>query len=100
MNPSRDDFVALARDHTVVTFDLRGHGASDQPDDPAAYSFARLGADIIAVADAVGLDEFVLLGHSMGGMISRRIAVDHAHRLRGLILMDTSHGPEIGRAHV
>ena len=38
-------FANATMDHTVVTFDHRGHGASDKPDDPAAYSFARLGAE-------------------------------------------------------
>src|SRR6478672_1939682 len=64
-----DHVPALARDHTVVVFDHRGHGASDNPTDPAAYSLERLAADIVHVADGAGLDTFRLLGHSMGGMV-------------------------------
>ncbi len=94
---AKEDFAdhreLLARDHTVVTFDHRGHGASDAPDDLDAYSFERLRADTLAVADAAGLDRFRLLGHSMGGMVVRRIAVDMPERVSALVMMDTSPGP-------
>ena len=45
------------------------------PTDPGAYSLERLVADTLAVADAAGLEHFRLLGHSMGGMVARRIAI-------------------------
>jgi pimeloyl-ACP methyl ester carboxylesterase len=94
---AKEDFAdhvpALARDHTVVVFDHRGHGASDKPADRAAYSLARLSADTVQVADGVGLGEFRLLGHSMGGMVSRRVALDHRDRVTALVMMDTSAGP-------
>ncbi len=70
---AKEDFAdhvdALGRTHRVVIFDHRGHGASDKPDDLAAYSFDRLAPDIVQVADALDLDQFRLLGHSMGGMV-------------------------------
>ena len=94
---AKEDFVdhvpRLAEDHTVVIFDHRGHGESDAPDDPAAYSFDRLVADTIAVADAIGLEHFRLLGHSMGGMVARRVALRYRDRIEALILMDTAPGP-------
>ncbi len=93
----KDDFVdhvpTLARDHTVVRFDHRGHGDSDKPTEPDAYSFARLMEDTLAVADATGLDHFRLLGHSMGGMVSRKIALKEPARVDALVMMDTSAGP-------
>jgi pimeloyl-ACP methyl ester carboxylesterase len=49
--------------------------------------------DIVAFADRLGWERFVLLGHSMGGMAAQLVAFDHPHRLRGLILMNTGHGP-------
>lgn len=88
-----DHVDALAERHTVVTFDHRGHGASGKPDDLAAYSFARLRADTLAIAEALDLARFRLLGHSMGGMIARRIAVDHPERVDALVMMDTAPGP-------
>ena len=97
---AKEDFAdhvqALARHHRVVTFDLRGHGQSDAPDDPSAYSLDRLAADVVAVADWFELDTFRLLGHSMGGMATRRVALAHSDRLDALVLMDTSAGPPPG----
>jgi pimeloyl-ACP methyl ester carboxylesterase len=94
---AKEDFAdhvdALAHDHTVVTFDHRGHGESDKPAALAAYSFARLEHDILAVAAAVGLDRFRLVGHSMGGMVSRGVALRHPERVEALVMMDTSPGP-------
>jgi|tagenome__1003787_1003787.scaffolds.fasta_scaffold20917747_2 3-oxoadipate enol-lactonase len=88
-----DHVATLARDHTVVTFDHRGHGASDNPTDPAAYSLERLVADSLAVADATGLEHFRLLGHSMGGMVARKITIQESSRVDALVMMDTSAGP-------
>ena len=85
---AKEDFAdhvpTLARDHTVVTFDHRGHGESDNPTDPAAYSLERMVADSLAVADATGLDHFRLLGHSMGGMVARKIAIQEPSRIDAL----------------
>jgi pimeloyl-ACP methyl ester carboxylesterase len=89
----RDRFAEQAR---VVTFDLRGHGDSEQPTDAGAYSFDRLAADAVAVADALGLERFRLLGHSMGGMVARRLVLAHPDRVEALVLMDTSSGPPEG----
>jgi len=91
-----DHVATLAQDHTVVIFDHRGHGASDKPTDRAAYSFARLVDDTVAVADAAGLDHFRLLGHSMGGMVARKIALHEPSRVDALVMMDTSAGPVPG----
>jgi pimeloyl-ACP methyl ester carboxylesterase len=88
-----DHVATLARDHTVVTFDHRGHGDSDKPADPAAYSFARLVEDTLAVADATGLERFRLLGHSMGGVVARKVAIRHGERVDALVMMNTFSGP-------
>jgi 3-oxoadipate enol-lactonase len=97
---AKEDFAdhvdALAVDHRVVVFDHRGHGESDAPDDPACYSLDRLAADTVAVVDATGLRDLRLLGHSMGGMVARRLALAHPGRLDALVLMDTSAGPPPG----
>jgi len=91
-----DQVEALAARYHVVTFDHRGHGESDGPSDASAYSLDRLAADTVAVADAVGAEQFRLLGHSMGGMIARRIVLAHPQRVEALVLMDTSPGPVPG----
>lgn len=95
---SKEDFadwmlpLADAGYHVVVP-DHRGHGASAKPDDERAYSLDIFAADVVGLADVLGWDRFVLLGHSMGGMVAQKVAMAHAHRLVGLVLMDTHHGP-------
>ena len=86
----------LASEWQVVAPDLRGHGDSDAPDDPSAYTLERIALDVEAVADAVGASQFVLLGHSMGGMVARRVALREPRRVDGLVLMSTAAGPPAG----
>jgi pimeloyl-ACP methyl ester carboxylesterase len=97
---AKEDFAdhvdALAARFHVVTFDHRGHGESDAPDDPAAYSLDRLATDTWAVVDAVGAERVLLLGHSMGGMTVRRVVLQAQERVDAVVLMDTSPGPVPG----
>jgi proline-specific peptidase len=88
-----DHTERLGADQTVIVFDHRGHGASDKPDDPASYSLERLMADVGNVADALELGRFRLLGHSMGGMVSRKYAIANPDRLEALVMMDTCGAP-------
>jgi pimeloyl-ACP methyl ester carboxylesterase len=80
----------------AVAPDLRGHGASDHPADEAAYSFEIYAADVVRLADQLGWDRFVLVGHSMGGAVAQLVALDHPERLTGLVLASTFHGPVKG----
>ena len=86
------DHLAAAGWH-VVAPDQRGHGASDKPADEADYGFDALAGDALGLADALGWDRFVLLGHSMGGMVAQVVALGAPDRVDGLVLMDTGHGP-------
>lgn len=69
----------------VVTFDLRGHGRSDAAAE--GYTLDRIAADALAVADAAGLDEFVVLGYSMGAKFGQYLALVAPERVRGLFLL-------------
>lgn len=97
---AKEDFAdhvdELAGRATVVLVDLRGHGESGGPDDPAAYSLDRCAADVLGVADALGLTRFRLLGHSMGGMVVRRVALAAPERVEGVVFMSTAAGPPKG----
>jgi len=86
------DQLAAAGWHAVAP-DLRGHGDSSKPPDESSYSFKLMADDGLRLADALGWDQFVLLGHSMGGMVAQFMAIAEPSRLTGLILMDTAHGP-------
>jgi len=92
MEDFTDHEADLARHATVVRFDDRGHGRSDKPDHADAYSLDRLAADTLAVADALGFERFRLFGHSMGGMVARRVVLAAPARVEALILMGTSAG--------
>lgn len=80
---------ALARDFRLVAFDLRGHGLSDKPADPAAYQSPDLWADdVAAVIAACGLDRPVLAGWSFGGRILGAVARRHGtQHLGGLVFV-------------
>ena len=50
----------LQNEFTVIAVDLRGHGESNKPADPAMYATGKMGDDILAVADTCGVDRFIL----------------------------------------
>jgi 3-oxoadipate enol-lactonase len=77
----------------AVSPDLRGHGASDKPDDESAYSFEIFAGDLLLLLDALGWDTATILGHSMGGMAVQVAVLKAPERASALILMDTSDGP-------
>jgi pimeloyl-ACP methyl ester carboxylesterase len=79
----------LAVDRRVVIWDHRGHSNSTNTGDPESYTFDLLVADAIAAVDALGLDRFHLLGHSMGGVVAQRLALEQPERIVSLVAMDT-----------
>lgn len=86
------NLAALSADRQVVTWDLRGHGWSDSPDDIAAYSQAISVADMAAVLDACGVARAVVGGLSLGGYLSLAFHLTHPERVAGLVLVDTGPG--------
>ena len=85
----------LATDRRVVAWDHRGHSDSTNTGDPSTYTFDQLVADAVAALDALGLDRFHLLGHSMGGIVAQRLVLEHPERVESLILMDTLAEPAL-----
>ena len=75
---------------TVVTLEPVGTGASESLKTPNGYTTDRYVADVEALRAHLGLDAFILLGHSHGGFVAQAYALAHPERLRGLILYDTS----------
>lgn len=82
----------LATDRRVITWDMRGHGRSDAPRDPAAYTPEIFADDLAAVLDAADAPAAVLGGMSLGGYVSLTFAARHPDRVRGLLLVDTGPG--------
>src|SRR6202166_355736 len=83
---------ALSRDHKLVLWDMRGHGQSDYPEDPAAYSEALTVADIAALLDEIGADSAIVGGLSLGGYMSLAFYRAHPARVRALLIIDTGPG--------
>lgn len=79
---------ALADRHTVLAYDLRGHGRTAAT--PGAYSFELLAADALALLDALGIDRVSFVGISLGGMIGQALALKAPKRLEKLVLADTA----------
>ena len=76
--------VAALQDHyRVMTWDMRGHGQSDYPDDPAAYSENHSIADMAAILNACGLQQAVIGGLSLGGCTSLAFHRHHPDRTAG-----------------
>lgn len=84
--------AALASEFPLITWDLRGHGGSDSPDDADAYSEAHAVADMAGILDACGVERAAIGGLSLGGYLSLAFHVAHPERVRGLLLFDTGPG--------
>ena len=81
------DFGRLARRHRVIRWDARGHGRSKGTADPDNYRWDNLGRDLIALADELGVDQFVAGGVSMGAATALHAAIQAPRRVIGLVLM-------------
>jgi pimeloyl-ACP methyl ester carboxylesterase/UDP:flavonoid glycosyltransferase YjiC (YdhE family) len=75
----------LARNYRVVTFDPRGNGRSDRPQNPAAYADAAFASDIGAVLDATGTERAVLAGFCTGFAWSLLFAAANPQRVTGIV---------------
>ncbi|HTN78405.1 MAG TPA: alpha/beta hydrolase [Acidimicrobiales bacterium] len=84
---------AMARaGHRVITWDLRGHGATEAGPDLRAYTVPLTLDDMLGLLDVVGADRAVLGGHSLGGYLSLSFRIHHPDRVRALVLVDTGPG--------
>jgi proline iminopeptidase len=73
-------------------YDQLGCGNSDQPDDPALWTLPRYLEEVEEVRKGLGLDHFVLYGHSWGGVLAIEYALHHQRHLRGLVISNMTAG--------
>lgn len=73
-------------DVRVYALDLPGHGRSGGEGREYVEAYA---ADVVGFLDALGLEAAILIGHSMGGAIVQRVALDEPRRVAGLVLVGT-----------
>ena len=77
---------ALKNDYRLIVVDARGHGGSDKPHDPAAYSHECHVADLVDVLDDLSIPTTHFLGYSMGGRIGFALATYASERFSSLLI--------------
>lgn len=92
--------AALADRHRVVTYDRPGFGLTRLPEDVAARRRLRSPAGevstVLGLLDHLGVEQAVLVGHSMGGAIAAEVTLAAPTRVLGLVLEDAAIGPSFG----
>lgn len=85
--PCREPLAAdLAEDYAVYLLDARGHGRSDAPE--SGYAMADRVQDLVGAIDALGLEDPILFGHSMGGDTVAATAARHPDLPRAIVMED------------
>jgi pimeloyl-ACP methyl ester carboxylesterase len=85
---------ALAKEHHVILYDLRGHGRSSRVDE--AYTPEALGNDLLCLMDTLGLPTAHHAGYSYGGTAILHVALHHPERVQRLALVEAALGVEEG----
>ena len=76
----------LGSEYELVGIDLRGRGDSEKPD--SGYGLDAHASDVVRVLDHLGLEDAVLVGHSMGAFVGLQVALSYPDRVRSLVLLD------------
>ncbi|HEX4738030.1 MAG TPA: alpha/beta hydrolase [Allosphingosinicella sp.] len=87
----RHQLRELSRDYFVVAPDQRGFAGSDKPEGVENYATDRIVEDVIALADALGLKSFTLVGHDWGGAAAWLAALTHPYRVKRLVIVNAPH---------
>jgi pimeloyl-ACP methyl ester carboxylesterase len=68
----------------AISVTQRGHGDAPKPD--GGYTIPQLAEDVVELMDDLGIERGLVVGHSMGGWVAQRLAIDHPDRLIGVVL--------------
>ena len=79
----------LSEHFRVVRYDLIGHGESDKP--PGPYAMADFVAQLLELVDSVRLDDFALVGFSLGGLITQAFTLAHPDRVRAVGILHSAY---------
>src|SRR5690606_28923141 len=83
---------ALGHRYRLITWDMRGHGRTDSPEEQERYSEAETVADMHAILQELGIERAVIGGLSLGGYMSLAFNLAHPEMVRALMLFDTGPG--------
>lgn len=87
-----DQHRALDDRYRVISWSMRGHGETESPADPAAYSADQTVADMRALLGHVGVERAVIGGLSLGGYVSLAFYLAHPEMVRALVICDSGPG--------
>ena len=87
-----DEVRPLADERPLLMYDVRGHGRTTVPADPADYSVPSFAADLSALLRALGIERAHIGGVSMGGIVTAQFAVDFPEMCESVLLCDTTCG--------
>lgn len=82
----------LSKTHRVITYDNRGAGRTDAPDEP--YTIAQMANDLAALLDYLNVEYAAIAGWSMGGVIAQALALAHPQRVGRLLLLGSFAAPD------
>jgi pimeloyl-ACP methyl ester carboxylesterase len=84
--------AALGDRYRVISWDMRGHGQTESPDDPAQYSTPLIVSDMRALLVHCGVERAVVGGLSLGGYVSLAFYLKHPEMVRALVICDSGPG--------
>jgi len=78
--------VLAERGHRVITVDLLGHGLASRPRDMTLYSMRQFADQLVALLDALGIEEAIVGGTSLGANVTLEMAVRHPERVLAMVV--------------
>jgi pimeloyl-ACP methyl ester carboxylesterase len=84
--------AALGERYRIISWDMRGHGQTESPDDPAQYSAALTVTDMRALLQHCGVERAVVGGLSLGGYVALAFYRAHPELVRALVICDSGPG--------
>jgi pimeloyl-ACP methyl ester carboxylesterase len=85
---------ALEPEFDTIRMDLRGHGRSSKPHDPASYAMDLVVADVLAVLEATGHQSVHIVGYSFGSRVGLSLAIKYPAMVRSLTMLGGTHAIE------
>jgi pimeloyl-ACP methyl ester carboxylesterase len=87
-----EQIATISSKYRIITWDLRGHGKSDCPADPALYSVDLTVDDIAAILDDCNIDKAVIGGHSLGGVMAFQFQLKYPERVLAMVILNSGPG--------